>query len=31
MTRSSIEHFDHLFTIYYISYSYKFIVTVKYI
>jgi hypothetical protein len=31
MTWSSIEHFDHLLTIYYISCGYKFIVMVKYI
>ena len=31
MTRSSKQHFDHLFIIYYITFDYKLIIIVKYI
>ena len=31
MARSSKQHFDHLFIIYYITFDYKFIIIVKYI
>jgi len=31
MARSSKRYFDHLFIIYYITYDYKFIITVNYI
>ena len=31
MARSSKQHFDHLFIIYYITYDYKYIIIVNYI